>query len=124
MSDIHDKIGVVPNLNVQIIYMDSPYLPKGADQIILENEKSDSNKELTYTQGPYIINTEPYIVLECKDQNAKIYCFFDFSIRPIKYTESQEFTDLYNSARTVLAYAFGSKGVSKTVKLKYDNTKK
>lgn len=70
MSDIHDKIGVVPNLNVQIIYMDSPYLPKGADQIILENEKSDSNKELTYIQEPYIISTEPYIVLECKDQNA------------------------------------------------------
>ena len=110
---------VVPNLNIQILYMDQPYLPKGADQIILENEKSDNNnKELTYTQEPYIISTEPYIVLECKDPEAKIYCFFDFSIRPIKYTKSQEFTDLYNSARTVLAYAYGPLGVSKTVRLK------
>lgn len=115
---------VVPNLNIQILYFDKPYLPKGADQIILENEKSDNNKELTYTQEPYIISTEPYIVLECKDPEAKIYCFFDFSIRPIKYTKSQEFTDLYNSAKVVLAYAFGSKGISKTIRLKYDNTKK
>jgi hypothetical protein len=111
---------VVPNLNVQIIYMDGPYLPKGEDQIILENEKSDSSndKELTYTQAPYIISKDGLIILGCLDPNARIYCFFDYSIRPIEYSESEEFTNLFNSASKVLAYAYGLLGVSKTVKLK------
>jgi hypothetical protein len=116
---------VVPNLNVQILYFDQPYLPEGADQEMVERwlsedskEETNTEKELTTTPSPKIISTEPYVELECKDQDAKIYCFFDFSIRGIRYTRSQEFTDLYNSAQTVLAYAYGPKGVSKTVKLK------
>ena len=115
---------VVPNLNVQILYFDQPYLPEGADQEMVErwlSEDSNNSKgteELTTTPAPIIVSLEPYIELECKDQDAKIYCFFDFSIRGIRYTRSQEFTDLYNSAQTVLAYAYGPKGVSKTVRLK------
>ena len=116
---------VVPNLNVQILYFDQPYLPSGADQEMVEEwlsedskEGTNTEKELTHTPEPKIISTEPQIVLECEYREAKIYCFFDFSIRPTEYTKSQEFTDLYNSARTVLAYAYGPKGVSKTVKLK------
>lgn len=116
---------VVPNLNVQILYFDQPYLPEDADQEMVERwlsedskEETNTEKELTTTPSPKIISTELYIVLECEDKTAKIYCFFDFSIRPIEYTKSQEFTDLYNSARTVLAYAYGPKGVSKTVRLK------
>jgi hypothetical protein len=116
---------VVPNLNVQILYFDQPYLPEGADQEMVEKwlsedskEGTNIEKELTTTPSPKIISTEPYVILECKDQNAKIYCFFNFSIRGIRYTRSQEFTDLYNSAQMVLAYAYGPKGVSKTVKLK------
>lgn len=116
---------VVPNLNIQVLYMSGPYLPKGADQEMVEkwlseNSKEGTNtkKELTYTPSPKIISTEPYVILECEDKTAKIYCFFDFSIRGIEYTESQEFTDLYNSSKTVLAYAYGPLGVSKTVRLK------
>ena len=112
---------VVPNLNVQIIYMDGPYLPKGADQIILEENESDNSnneKELTYTPQPYVVSKDGLIILDCLDPRATIYCFFDFSIRPIKYTMSQEFTNLWERAHKVLAYAYGPLGVSKTVKLK------
>ena len=114
---------VIPNLNVQIIYMDGPYLPVGADQIILKSEESDNNNddtELTYTPQPYIVsrNDGELIILGCLDPNASIYCFFDYSIRPIEYTESQEFTDLFNRAQEVLSYALGPHGVSKTIKLK------
>lgn len=110
---------VIPNLNVQIIYMDGPYLPVGADQIVLKSEESDnSNKELTYTPQPYIVSKDGLIILGCLDPNAKIYCFFDYSIRPIEYSESEEFTNLFNSASQVLAYAYGPLGVSKTIKLK------
>ena len=110
---------VVPNLNVQIIYMDGPYLPVGADQIILEGEESDNNnKELIYTPQPYIVSKDELIILGCLDPNARIYCFFDYSIRPVEYTESQEFTSLFNKAQEVLSYALGPKGVSKTIKLK------
>ncbi len=116
---------VVPNLNIQILYFDQPYLPEGADQEMVEKwlsedskEGTNTKKELTTTPSPKIISTEPYVILECEDKTAKIYCFFDFSIRGIEYTKSQEFTDLYNSAQTVLAYAYGPKGVSKTVRLK------
>lgn len=115
---------VVPNLNVQILYFDQPYLPEGADQEMVErwlSEDSSNSKgteELTTTPAPIIVSLEPYVELECKDQDAKIYCFFDFSIRGIRYTRNQEFTDLYNSAHTVLAYAYRPLGVSKTVRLK------
>ena len=116
---------VVPNLNVQILYFDQPYLPEGADQEMVEKwlsedskEETNTEKELTTTPSPKIISTEPYVILECEDKTAKIYCFFDFNIRGIEYTESQEFTSLYNSSKTVLAYAYGPLGVSKTVRLK------
>ena len=97
--------------------MDGPYLPKGADQIILEENESDSNNEKD-TPQPYVVSKDGLIILDCLDSRATIYCFFDFSIRPIKYTMSQEFTNLWRRARKVLAYAYGPLGVSKTVKLK------
>lgn len=114
---------VVPNLNVQILYMDGPYLPKGADQVILEDKSEDNKddeKELTYTPTPYIksIDKDGFIILDCLDPRATIYCFFDYSIRPVRYTKSQEFTYLWKRAHIVLAYAYGPLGVSKTVKLK------
>jgi hypothetical protein len=100
--------------------MDGPYLPKGADQIILEENESDSNNEKD-TPQPYVVSKDGLIILDCLDSRATIYCFFDFSIRPIKYTMSQEFTNLWRRARKVLAYAYGPLGVSKTVKLKVSN---
>ena len=114
---------VVPNLNIQILYMDGPYLPVGMDHelVEIENEKSSSGesvKELNYTPSPYIINRDGIIEIGCLDPNATIYCFFDYSIRGIRYNKSQEFTDLFNTASQVLSYAIGPKGVSKTVKLK------
>ncbi len=114
---------VVPNLNVQILYMDQPYLPKGADQIMIGNSGDSDNEgteELTSTPQPYIVRNSgsEFIDLRCLDPRAKIYCFFDYSIRGIEYTKSQEFTDLFNSASQVLSYAYGPLGVSKTVKLK------
>jgi len=112
---------VVPNLNVHILYSDQPFYPEGLDAELVEkwlSEDSEENKTPEYTLEPKIISLEPYVILECQDPNAIIYCFFDYSIRGIEYKESQEFTDLYNSAYTVLAYSYGSKGVSKTVKLK------
>ena len=111
---------VVPNLNVQILYMDQPFYPEGLDAKLVKEWLSEDNetKESNNTLEIKIISTKPYVILECSDPSAKIYCFFDYSIRGIEYKESQEFTDLYNSAHMVLAYSYGPKGVSKTVKLK------
>lgn len=114
---------VIPNLNIQILYMDGPYLPISMDHelVEIENEKSDSGesvKKLNYTPSPYIINRNGIIEIGCLDSNATIYCFFDYSIKGVEYKKSQEFTDLFNTASRVLSYAIGTKGVSKTVKLK------
>lgn len=110
---------VVPNLNIQVLYMDGPYLPAGEDRII-EEYKEENNKNVDYTSGPYIISKVDGKLVELgySDPDATIYCFFDYSIDGIKYSKSEEFTNLFNSASQVLSYAIGIHGVSKTVKLK------
>ena len=111
---------VIPNLNIQILYMDGPYLPAGADQEMVEKEEVPENNKNQENQDttPYVISTDGLIILGCSDPEATIYCFFDYSIRPVKYTISQEFTNLWRRAHKVLAYSYGPNGVSKTTKLK------
>lgn len=111
---------VVPNLNVQILYMDEPYLPSGADEIKINNNEPEppEPEKLTHTPKPYVVSTSDLIILGCLDPRATIYCYFDYSTRPVKYTESLIFTDMWRRSSRVLSYAYGPLGVSDTVRLK------
>ena len=105
---------VVPNLNVQIIYMDKPYKMTGEDRIILTDEERNSGatvKEIL----KYSYDSEGLVVFNL---DTKISCYFDYSLRAIPYEHSQEFTDRFNRAKMVSAFYIPENTFGTIVRLK------
>lgn len=107
---------VVPNLNVQIIYMDKPYMMTGEDRIILTDEGINSGTtEKDKNVLMYSYDSDGLIIFNLE---TDIYCYFDYNLNAIRYEHTQEFTDKFNRSNRVSAFYIPENTFGTIVRLK------
>lgn len=87
---------VVPNLNVQILYMDKAYMERGEDAILVSNE----NKTPQSTPPTYYYDSEGLV---CFNLDSPIF-YFNHNLTPISYAHTQEFTNQFKQASSISAF--------------------
>lgn len=105
---IHEK--VVPNLNIQILYMDKAYLESGEDAIIVSNENKPQQ-----IPPEYYYDSNGLIMF--RDSTWK-YFYFNNSLTPTPYSHTREFTDLFKQSKTVSVYYIPAGTFGAIIKLK------
>lgn len=104
---------VIPNLNVQIIYMDEPYLPEGGDYKMWKEENEDNTPQ---PQPPTFYYDSNGLV--CFNLQGPLSFYFDYNLTPEPYEHSQEFTERFISSQAVSVLWFPAGTFGAILKLK------
>ena len=86
---------VVPNLNIQILYMDKAYMERGEVAILV----SDENKPQTI-QPIFYYDSEGLVCFNLESPSF----YFNHSLTPIPYAHTQEFTNQFKQASSISAF--------------------
>lgn len=104
---------VVPNLNVQIIYMDGPYLESGEDYIMWKEETEENTPQ---PLPPTVYYDSSGLV--CFNLPGPLSFYFDYKLNSIPYEHTQEFTDNYNQSKAVSVFYIPAGTFGAILKLK------
>ena len=104
---------VVPNLNVQILYMDRPYLETGEDYRMWKKETESS---MPQPQPPTFYYDSSGLV--CFNLTAPLSFYFDNNLTPEPYEHSQEFTERFISSQAVSVLWFPAGTFGAILKIK------
>ena len=104
---------VVPNLNVQILYMDRAYLETGEDYKMWKEENEDNTPQ---PQPPTYYYDSSGLV--CFNLPAPYYFYFDHSLESTPYEYSQEFTDRFKNSQAVSVLYFPAGTFGAVIKIK------
>lgn len=103
---------IVPNLNIQILYMDRAYLGVGEDHKMWKEEY----KESTPQELPPIFyyDSESLVCFNLESP----YFYFNNSLVSVPYSHTQEFTNLFNQASDVSVFYIPSGTFGAIIKIK------
>lgn len=104
---------VVPNLNVQILYMDRAYLESGEDYIMWKEETEENTPQPLPPTFYYDSSGLVYFNLP-----GPLSFYFDYRLTSIPYEYTQEFTDLFKQSKAVSVFYIPAGTFGAILKLK------
>ena len=105
--------GVVPNLNIQILYMDKAYLEKGEDYSMWKEETEENTPQ---PLPPTYYYDESDLV--CFNLPGPLSFYFDYGLTPEPYEHSREFTDKFTNSKAVSVFYIPAGTFGAILKLK------
>lgn len=104
---------VVPNLNIQILYMDRAYLETGEDYTMWKEENGDNTPQPLPPTFYYDLSG-----LVCFNLQGPLSFYFDYNLTPEPYEHSQEFTERFISSQAVSVLWFPAGTFGAIIKIK------